>query len=147
MNARTVQMALRGTSAALAVLAAVQVLLAGSFLSGHYPVLRWHMIAGFSMVVLAVVQTVVIFLPGRRERPSSLLRVGIMLPIALAVQGVLGVLRILELHVPIGVVMVIGLSQMANWAWRTPLPSRSAPQDTGPAGTEAEHTGVGEVVA
>ncbi|WP_433607607.1 hypothetical protein ACQP2P_33255 [Dactylosporangium sp. CA-139114] len=123
MNARTVHMALRGTSAALAVLAAVQVLLAGSFLSGHYAVLRWHMLGGFSMVVVALLQAVLVFLPGRRERPSSLPREGVMIPLLLATQGILGVYRILELHVPIGVLMAIGTVHGATWAWKTPLPS------------------------
>ncbi|HTJ33543.1 MAG TPA: hypothetical protein VL738_09965 [Dactylosporangium sp.] len=136
MNARTVHMALRGSSAALAVLAAVQVLLAGSFLSGHYPVLQWHMITGFTMVVLGLVQLVLVFLPGRRERGASVLRHGIAMPFALALQGVLGVFRILELHVPIGVLMVVGLTQMANELWRTPLPARKAK-----AGAPAEQVG------
>jgi hypothetical protein len=127
MNARMVHMALRGTTGVLAVLAAVQVLLAGSFLSGHYAVLQWHLVTGMSMVVLALVQTVVVFLPGRRQRPRNVMQEGIALPIAIAVQGVLGMFRILELHVPIGVLMAVGLTHMASWAWRTPLPAKAAP--------------------
>jgi hypothetical protein len=141
MNARMVHMALRGTAGLLAVLAAAQVLLAGSFLSGHYAVLQWHMVAGMSMVLLALVQAVVVFLPGRRERPRQLLQQGIALPIAIAVQGVLGSFRILELHVPIGVLMVIGLVQMAAWAWRTPVPASSATKK--PAGNAAAESAGG----
>ncbi|MEU7870791.1 hypothetical protein [Dactylosporangium sp. NPDC049140] len=137
MNARTVHIALRGTSAALAVLAAAQVLLAGSFLSGHYAVLRWHMIAGFSMVVLALLQAVLVFLPGRRERPPSLAREGVILPVVLAAQGVLGVFRILELHVPIGVLMAVGAAHGAAWAWRTPLPAAKRKAETQAAETRA----------
>lgn len=126
MSERTVHLALRGTSALLATLAAVQVLLASSFLSGHYAVLQWHLVTGFSMVVLALLQTVVVFLPGRRSRPSSVLREGVILPVVLALQGVLGMFRILELHIPIGIAMVVGLTHMAAWAWRTPLPAKNA---------------------
>ncbi|MFB9406770.1 MULTISPECIES: hypothetical protein [Dactylosporangium] len=122
MNPRTVHLALRGTMTALAVLAAVQVLLAGSFLSGHYPVLRWHMITGFAMVVVALVQSAVIFLPGRRQREPSLPRMGLLIPVLLATQGILGVFRVLELHVPIGVLMAVGTVHAATWAWKTPLP-------------------------
>jgi hypothetical protein len=118
-------MALRGTSVTLAALAAAEVLLAGSFLSGHYAVLRFHMIAGFAMVVVALIQAIAALLPGRRDRPSIVLRAGLALPFALALQGTLGTFRILELHVPIGVLMVIGAAQLASWAWRTPLPVRN----------------------
>src|SRR4051794_38656188 len=124
MNARTVHLALRGTTAVLAALAAVLVLLAASFLSGHYPALQWHLVTGISMVGLALVQTVVVFLPGRKERPPSVMREGIFVPVVLAVQGVLGMYRILELHVPIGVLMAVGLTHMASWAGKTPLSQR-----------------------
>ncbi|WP_433060761.1 hypothetical protein [Dactylosporangium sp. CS-033363] len=124
MNPRTVHMALRGTSTALAVLAATQVLLAGIFLSGHYVAVRWHMLTGFSMVVVALLMSIVIFLPGRQHRPSNLMVEAVMVPLAIAAQGVLGVFRILELHIPIGVLMVIGTFQIARFAWKTPLPSR-----------------------
>ncbi|MGI5239398.1 hypothetical protein [Dactylosporangium sp. CA-139066] len=139
MNARMVHMALRGTTGLLAALAALQVLLAGSFLSGHYAVLQWHLVTGMSMVVLALVQTVLVFLPGRRERPRNVLQEGIALPVAIAVQGVLGMFRILELHVPIGVLMVVGLTHMASWAWKTPLPARTRPraEEPVPAGAVA----------
>jgi heme A synthase len=82
------------------------------------------MIGGFSMVVVALLQAVVVFLPGRRERPPSLRREGVILPVLLATQGVLGVYRVLELHVPIGVLMAVGAFHGAAWAWRTPLPQR-----------------------
>ncbi|GAA2362700.1 hypothetical protein [Dactylosporangium salmoneum] len=125
MSERTVHMVMRGTTAALAALAVAQVLLAGSFLSGHYVALTWHMTVGFSMVLLALVHLVVALLPGRRNRPASLLREAIALPLVLALQGVLGVFRILELHVPFGVAMVVGLTHAAAWAWRTPLPGNT----------------------
>lgn len=122
MNHRTVHMALRGTSAALAALAAAQVLLAGGFLAGHYPLLRWHLLTGVTMVALALVHTVVAFLPGRRARPPFVYRSAVAVPLLLAAQGALGMLRVLELHVPIGVLMAVGLFRAAAWAWRTPLP-------------------------
>ncbi|MET7400158.1 hypothetical protein ABZS66_42400 [Dactylosporangium sp. NPDC005572] len=121
---------LRGTTAVLAVLAVVQVGFAGSFLSGHYPPLRWHSLTGITMVAVALVQAVVVLLPGRRDRPRSILVGGLILPFVLAAQGALGMTRILGLHVPIGVFMVIGTLRLAAWAWgTTPNPSASKAEE------------------
>jgi hypothetical protein len=147
MSSRSVHITLRGTSAALAALAAVQVLLAGSFLSGHYPVLRWHMLAGFSMVVLALVQAVLSFLPGRRDRPSHVLGEALAVPVVLALQGVLGVFRVLELHVPIGVLMAVGLFRLAAWWWRTPLPPRPTPAPRPESAPADERPGIERAAA
>jgi hypothetical protein len=41
-----------------------------------------------------------------------------MVPVAIATTAVLGEFRLLILHVPIGVLMVIGILQMASEVWR-----------------------------
>lgn len=118
---------LRGTSTVLAVLVLTEVVLAGSFLSGHYPMLAWHRMIGAALVLFSLLQAVVVLLPGRRDRPRFVLTTGLALPVALALQAALGMFRILGLHVPIGVLMVVGIFRFVGWAWGTPLPHRSGP--------------------
>lgn len=142
MNARTIHTVLRGTSITLAVLVLTQVVLAGSFIGGHYPMLRLHSMVGAALVILGLLQAVVVLLPGRRGRPRFVLTAGLMLPVALAVQAALGVFRILELHVPVGVFMVIGIFRLADWAWRTPLPGRSGTALQEERLDDGERTGV-----
>jgi hypothetical protein len=111
---------LRGTTAVLAVLVVLQPILAGGFLSGHYDLLRMHRITGFTMFAVALVQAVVVVFLVRRGGPRSLLSPGLMLPALVAAQAMLGIFRILALHIPLGVMMVIGITQMARNVWRAP---------------------------
>jgi hypothetical protein len=109
----------RGTTAVLAVQVLLQPVLAGGFLSGHYDLLRVHMINGFTMVVVALVQAVAAVFLYRAGAPRSVLTHGFMVPLAIAAQAVLGEFRLLVLHVPIGVLMVVGILQLASESWRT----------------------------
>ena len=118
---RTVHLLLRGTTTALAALALTQVALAGSFLSGHYPALRWHLVTAMVLLVLALLQAVFVLLPGRRERPRIVLVAGLALPLVIAAEAALGMTRVLGLHVPLGVLLVVGIVRLLAWAWRTPL--------------------------
>jgi hypothetical protein len=121
---RVPHLLLRGTTVTLAALAVTQVALAGSFLSGHYPVLRWHFVTGMVMLAVALLQAVAVLLPGRRQRPRSMLIAGLVLPVVVAVQGALGMSRVLGLHVPLGVLIVVGIFRIVAWAWGTPVPVR-----------------------
>lgn len=118
MTTRWPYLILRGTTAALALLGAGEVVLAGGFLDGHYDMLRMHLISGVSMVVLAVVQAVVVVFARRAGGPSELVRMGLILPVVLAGQAALGTTHILLLHVPIGVLLVAGLVLMMRRVWR-----------------------------
>jgi hypothetical protein len=108
----------RVTTAVLAVQVLLQPVLAGGFLSGHYDLLRLHMINGSSMVVVALVQGVASVFLYRAGAPRSVLTHGFMVPLALAAQAALGQFRLLVLHVPIGVLMAIGILQLAVESWR-----------------------------
>jgi hypothetical protein len=118
MTTRWPYLILRGTTAALALLGVGEAVLAGGFLAGHYDMLKLHLYSGVSMVVLAVAQAVVVLFVRRAGGPSEVVRMGLILPVALAAQAALGTTHILLLHVPIGVFMVAGLVQMMRWVWR-----------------------------
>jgi hypothetical protein len=120
----------RGTTACLGILGVAQAVFAGSFLSGHYDVLRVHLVTAMVMVAVAVVQAVIAVFLRRAGGPRSVLLVGLLFPVLVAGQGGLGMGRVLGLHVPLGVLFVVGLLRLAAWAWRTPLPARAQPVDT-----------------
>jgi hypothetical protein len=114
----------RGTTASLGILSVAQAALAGSFLNGHYDVLMAHLVTAMVMVAIAVVQAVTAVFLRRAGGPRSVLLVGLLFPFLVAGQGGLGMGRVLGLHVPLGVLLVVGLLRLAAWAWRTPLPVR-----------------------
>ncbi|GAA5200301.1 hypothetical protein GCM10023322_77890 [Rugosimonospora acidiphila] len=116
---------LRGTTTAVAVLAAAQAVLAGGFLSGYYGALTAHLMVGISLVALAVLQVPVAVFQYRAGGSRPVLRECLTLPLVLAVQAGLGMLHILILHIPFGVLMIVGSFRFAVGAWRTPLPARA----------------------
>jgi len=118
MTMRWPYLILRGTTAALALLGVAQAVLAGGFLAGHYDMLKMHLYAGASMIVVALVQTITVLFLRRAGGPAEVVRIGLVLPVALAAQAALGMTHILLLHVPIGAFMVVGLVRMMRWVWR-----------------------------
>jgi hypothetical protein len=118
MTTRWPYLILRGTTAVLALLGVGQAVLAGGFLAGHYDMLTMHLYSGVAMVVVAVLQTVAVLFVRRAGGPAEVVRIGLVLPVALAAQAALGMTHILLLHVPIGVFMVVGLVRLMRWVWR-----------------------------
>ena len=114
----------RGTTAALGLLGVVQAFLAGSFLSGHYDALALHLTTAMLMVAVAVVQAVGVVVLRRAGGPRSVLLLGLAFPVILGGLTGLGMTRVVALHVPLGVLAVVGLLRLAAWVWRTPLPAR-----------------------
>jgi hypothetical protein len=108
----------RITAAVLAVQVLLQPVLAGGFLSGHYDLLRFHMINGFTMIVVSLVQTVAAVFLYRAGASREVLVHGFAVPLAIATTAVLGEFRILALHVPIGVLMAVGILRLASEAWQ-----------------------------
>jgi uncharacterized membrane protein YoaT (DUF817 family) len=108
----------RGTTAALALLALGEAVLAGGFLSGHHDLVRVHLYSGVAMIVVAVVQTVAVLFLRRITGSTELVQIGLLVPVLLLAEGALGATHILLLHVPIGVLMVIGTFRMMSWVWR-----------------------------
>lgn len=114
----------RGTTASLGVLSVAEAAFAGSFLNGHYDLLRAHLVTAMVMIAIALAQAATTVFLRRAGAPRSVLLAGLVLPVVLAAQSGLGTGRVLGLHVPLGVLMVVGLLRLAAWAWRTPLPDR-----------------------
>jgi hypothetical protein len=119
----------RGTTAGLGLLGVAQAAFAGSFLSGHYDALRVHLTTAMVMVALAVVQAVAVVVLRRAGGPRSVMLLGLAFPVILTGLSGLGMGRVLTLHVPLGVLAVVGLFRLAAWVWRTPLPARVAVAD------------------
>jgi cytochrome b subunit of formate dehydrogenase len=118
MTTRWPYLILRGTTAALALLGVAQAVLAGGFLAGHYDMLKMHLYSGVSMVTIALLQTVTVLFLRRAGGPAEVVRIGLILPVALAAQAALGATHILLLHIPIGAFMMVGLLRMMRWVWR-----------------------------
>ncbi|TVT21079.1 hypothetical protein FNH05_34160 [Amycolatopsis rhizosphaerae] len=116
---------LRATTVVLAALALVQTALAGGFLAGHYDALKMHSMTGMTMGALAVAQAVAAVFLWRAGGPRAVLVGGLALPVLLAGQVLLGMTRVLIVHVPVGALLVAGILRMAAWVWRAPLPSRA----------------------
>lgn len=124
MTTRWPYLICRGTTAALALLAIGQAVLAGGFLAGHYDLVRVHLYSGLAMIGVAVAQTGAVLFLRRITGPTELVRMGLMLPVLLLVQAALGMTHLLLLHVPIGVLMVLGTFRMMSLVWRE-LPARA----------------------
>ncbi|MEV7802178.1 hypothetical protein AB0O28_04435 [Microbispora sp. NPDC088329] len=127
----------RGTTAGLGALGVAQAVSAGSFLSGHYDAVTVHATTAMVMVAVAVVQAAGVVVLRRAGGPRSVLLLGLAFPLILGGLTGLGMGRVLTLHVPLGVLAVVGLLRLAAWVWRTPLPARvqaAAPAHDRPVG-------------
>lgn len=124
---------LRVTTAALVVLSLAQAVLAGSFLSGHYDSLKMHEVNAMLLFGVAVVQAVAVVFARRRGGPRPVLIVGLLLPLLIAGQIALGFVRVLGLHVLFGVLMIVGITQLAGRVWRSAAAQPTSPVVTQPA--------------
>ncbi|RKT11457.1 hypothetical protein BX285_5407 [Streptomyces sp. 1114.5] len=127
---------LRTTATALAVLALLQVMLAGSFLNGTYDSLKDHEDTAMLLATVVVVQlaaAVVVRWPGRG--PLWPLWTTGLLTAAVIGQIAAGYARSLGVHVTLGVLLVSGLLFGLVGAWRLPLPARSEQYEAGPDGS------------
>ncbi|MER7583626.1 hypothetical protein [Kitasatospora sp. NPDC097691] len=117
---------LRTTATALALLALLQVMLAGSFLNGTYDSLKDHegnaMMLG-TVVVLQLAVAAAVRWPGRG--PLWPLWTTLLLTVAVIGQISAGYARALGLHVTLGVLLVSGILFGLVGAWRLPLPARA----------------------
>jgi heme A synthase len=109
----------RLTSTVAAVMLFDQAVFAGQFLSGGYDALHVHRenatFAGIAVLVSAVAAVLVRW-PGRGPWWPILGCVGIFGLVGL--QIVLGFARVITLHVPLGVTIILLAAALAVWAWR-----------------------------
>lgn len=99
------------------LLAALQPVLAGSFMSGNYDALTVHASNGgilITVTFLALVVTVIHAIAGSRLWPVG---VHLLLLIAVIMQVAVGHSRNLALHIPLGVALVAVMVWLAIWAW------------------------------
>jgi hypothetical protein len=110
----------RGTATLAAIMLFDQGVFAGQFLSGTYDALLTHRenatFAGISVVGSAI-GAVLLRWPGRGPWWPMAACLGLFGLIAL--QIVIGFARILALHVPLGIMIIILATGLAVWAWRT----------------------------
>jgi hypothetical protein len=103
----------------VAALCFLQAILAGQFLSGTYASLLAHQNTAAvidMLLILAIPIAVVITVWGRRSWWPVVFVVGLLG--LTSAQNFLGFGRILTLHVPLGVAIVMTATAVAIWAWR-----------------------------
>ncbi|MBU2667296.1 hypothetical protein KOI35_27675 [Actinoplanes bogorensis] len=110
---------LRITSTAAALLLFDQAVFAGQFLAGTFPVLHTHRVnatyAGITVLATAVAAVPVRW-PGRG--PIWPLAAGLALFGLVAAQIALGFARVLAVHIPLGVTIILGALLLTGWSWR-----------------------------
>ncbi|MFJ9771459.1 hypothetical protein ACIRVF_09455 [Kitasatospora sp. NPDC101157] len=126
---------LRITATTQALLAVLQVVLAGSFLDGTYDSLGDHEGNGMTLATVVVVQLPVAFFVRRAGR-GPLWPLWTTAVLAVAVSGQIGVgyARAVSVHVTLGVLLVSGILFGLVGAWRLPLPARAGRREEGPDG-------------
>ncbi|MFJ2804941.1 hypothetical protein [Kitasatospora sp. NPDC087271] len=117
---------LRTTATTLAVLALLQVMLAGSFLNGTYESLKDHEGNAMTLATVVLCQLVVAALVRRPGRgPLWPLWTTAVLTVAVVGQIAAGYARSISVHVTLGVLLVSGVLFGLVGAWRLPLPARA----------------------
>ena len=102
-----------------AIAAFAQSVLAGAFLDGHVVMLRLHRLnAVWGVVGLGYVQVVLTLLYWRRgggARWPALVSLG--LAVAESVEVMLGLGRVIGIHIPLGVAIITANVLLAVWVW------------------------------
>lgn len=121
----------RATSATLAILALAQAVFAGGFLGGRYDALLLHSAGAKATTLLSVVQVVVLVIVSRTGGPRWPIAGATLVTILFVAEFASGELRLTGLHVPLGVLLIVGVIQLTASVWRLPLtaPSRSPRPD------------------
>jgi hypothetical protein len=112
---------LRVTSSLSALLLFDQAVFAGQFLSGTFPALQTHRdnatYAGLAMLATAAGAALLRW-PGRGPLWPLLACLGLFALIG--AQIAIGFARLLVLHIPLGVLIIVGAVALSAWSWRFP---------------------------
>jgi hypothetical protein len=98
-----------------------QAVLAGSFLSGHHGALQAHRVNGTVLEAvgpLLVLSAILVWRPGRWA--GWPVAAAVLIYFTLGLQFGLGTSRQLAVHVPLGVLLLVGLSFLCQWCWAQP---------------------------
>jgi hypothetical protein len=123
-SARLALLSARASTVLMVVLAVVQATLAGNFLGGQYDALALHAVGARAITIASVVQFVVLAWVWRRGGPQGLVMGAGVQTLLLVAEFAAGELRLVALHIPLGVLIVVGIVQLTTAIWRTPLPAR-----------------------
>jgi hypothetical protein len=105
---------------ALTVDTYLQAVLAGRFLSGDYPMLAAHELNGTKVVAITSFVVVAWSIIAWRMRLTP----GVLVVMAVALSGVIvlqifmGFQRVLGVHIPLGVTIIVLTTALAVWVWR-----------------------------
>ncbi|MER5268366.1 hypothetical protein ABTZ99_40360 [Actinosynnema sp. NPDC002837] len=109
----------RVSTGCVAALVVVQAVLAGGFLSGHYDALAAHAVIGGVAAAAMLLQTITSLVLWRKAAiPSWTVRVSLIQLIITGALIVLGQQRILGVHVPLAVLLTVGVALSLLHAWR-----------------------------
>nr|WP_231122753.1 hypothetical protein [Mycobacterium colombiense] len=123
-TARAALVSARVSTALMVVLALVQATLAGNFLGGQYDALMLHALGARAITITSAVQVVILAWVWRVGGPPGALVGAVVQTLLLVAEFAAGELRLAALHIPLGVLLVVGIVQLATMIWRTPLPDR-----------------------
>jgi hypothetical protein len=111
----------RAITTAVALLVLLQAALAGSFLSGQYEALAAHARNGGITVAGLLLQSIAALVLWRSgAAPGWPVRAGVIQLLIAGALIPLGQQRILTVHVPLAVLLTVGVAVTTYWAWRTP---------------------------
>lgn len=110
----------------MVVLALAQATLAGNFLGGQYDALMLHSLGAKAITLTSAVQVAILAWIWRLGGPRGAFLGGVAQTLLLVAEFAAGELRLTAVHVPMGVLLVVGIVQVATVIWRTPLPARRA---------------------
>lgn len=114
----------RFSTALMVALALLQATLAGNFLGGQYVALMLHALGARAITITSAVQVVILAWVWRGGGPRGAFLWAVVQTLLLVAEFAAGELRLAALHIPLGVVLVVGIVQLAAVIWRIPLPAR-----------------------
>jgi hypothetical protein len=123
-TARLPLLCARASSVLLVLLALVQSVLAGNFLGGQYDALMLHSIGARATTITSAIQLLILVWVWRTGGPRATVPAGVVQTLLLVAEFAAGELRLTALHIPLGVLLTVGIVQLTTMIWRTPLPPR-----------------------
>ncbi|GAT12923.1 hypothetical protein H7I77_13860 [Mycolicibacterium novocastrense] len=118
----------RSVTATLVVVVIAQSALAGNFLGGRYDALMLHSVGARVTEVLALLQIVALVALRRAGGPKYLVPLAVSTLVVVLAQSATGLERLTGLHIPLGVMLILGITQLTLSVWRLPLPTTEDPQ-------------------
>ncbi|MDJ1138235.1 hypothetical protein [Streptomyces iconiensis] len=136
---------LRTVSTLFLILVLLQPVLAGMFVSGDVDLLALHEVNAHVISFvgwLQVLAAVLVWRPGRG--PVWPLGLAVLLSAAVWMQGDWGYARQLDLHIPVGVLLVSAATALVHWSFgRKPGPGTSRGQGSGTGDERGSRAGAG----